>query len=179
MKEQIQALLIRGLNQTAVADAVGCDDSYISQLMVNEEFRASVEMGRALRQAASVKLDDEVDELEQAALNRMKTLLPFATKISEAAKVYQILNSAKRKSSAVDNSSAVAVGTVVTLEISGPARVQFKLSSEKQVIDIDGRPLATMPAKSLAGKLEGLRATRLLAQDVPAMLPISDMVSKL
>jgi len=174
MKEQIQALLIRGLSQSAVAEAVGCDSSYVSQLMADDLFAAEVVAGRAKRVAGSVELDNKIDKYEELVLDRVGSLIPFISKVSDAARVFGILNAAKRKAAGVDPAAgSVATGVTVTLDLPAAARVQFQLSGEKQVIEIDGRPLATMQAKSLSSQLEARRASRLLAQDVPETLPVS------
>ena len=50
------------------------------------------------------------------------------------------------------------------------ARVRFTLTADRQVIEIEGRSMTTMPARSLASQLEQRNAARLLSAPIPARL---------
>lgn len=170
MKERIIEMLGRGIPATQVAAAVGCDDSYVSQLLGEEGVEARVAALRAEHFAKYAAQDDEVDKLEQEALAQVKKLIPFITKPAEAVRVYGVLNAAKRRTAdAVSNSQAVA--QTVALDLPAATRVRFTVTPDRQVIEIEGRSMATMPAKSLAATLEQRRAERHLTADIPATLP--------
>ena len=177
MREQIKSLLGRGIPAAQVADAVGCDASYVSQLLSDPDFEQEVAVLRADHAVKFVEHDAKLDELEELALKRVATLLPFATKLSEAAKVFSLLNGAKRRSEAANVQSAPA--QTVTIELPAAASVKVVVSTEKQVVEIEGRSMTTMPAKTLAARLEQRNAQRLLDAQVPAMLPVSKVAAAL
>ena len=169
MKEQIIELLGKGLTATQVAMAVGCDDSYISQLLADPDTKTAVETKRATNLTHYVEHDSRVDKAEEAALERMENLLPFVTKPSEAARIFSVLNGAKRRAATAGPASSAPARTV-TLQLPESSSISFTLSHDKQVIEIEGRSLATMPAKNLAQRLEQRNAARLLETKAPALL---------
>lgn len=169
MKERIIEMLGRGIPATQVAMAVGCDDSYISQLMADEGIAAKVQAAKSEHFAAYMEQDKAADDAEASALARLAALIPFITKPSEASRVYRDLNAAKRRT-VEQISNAAPVAQTVQIDMPEVARVRLTMTHDRQVIEIEGRALTTMPAKSLAARLEQRNAARLLAADVPATM---------
>lgn len=170
MQDKIIELLGRGIPATQVAAAVGCDDSYISQLLSNESIVAKVQELRVAHYSGYVELDKKVDSAEEAALKKVISLIPYLAKPTEAVQVYKVLNAAKRRT--MDAASATQTPTqTVILDLPEAARVRFTLTHDKQVIEIAGRSMTTMPAKSLAAQLEQRTAARMLTSDIPSTLP--------
>jgi hypothetical protein len=169
MKDKIIEMLGRGITPTQVSLAVGCDDSYISQLMSDENIALQVANLRASHFSNYVAQDRELDTAEEEALTRLKHLVPFITKPSEAARVYSVLNAAKRRT-ADSSAIASAPAQTVMLEIPQAARVSFTLTVDRQVIEVQGRSMTTMPAKSLAAQLDQRNAQRLLDSKIPSTL---------
>lgn len=166
MREKIIEMLGRGITAVQVAAAVGCDDSYISQLLSEEGVEQRIVELKAAHFSKYVEQDSLVDKAEAEALEKVAYLLPFITRPSEAVRVYSMLNAAKRRTSDAA-SNAQAVAQTVALELPAAARVRFTITHDKQVIEIEGRSLTTLPAKSLAARLEQRNAARLLTTDVP------------
>jgi hypothetical protein len=173
MKERIIELLGRGIPAVNVAMAVGCDESYISQIVSQPGVADQISAMKMAHFAEFTELDDSVNEAEKAALTKLKQLVPFITKPAEAARVYSVLNAAKRRTADVANSSRDTPSTIVSIELPQAARVAFITDTNRQVIEIDSRPLVTMPAQSLVALSEQKRAAKLLDMRVPQILDIS------
>jgi hypothetical protein len=169
MKDRIIELLGKGISAIQVASAVGCDDSYISQLLNEPGVTEKVQALKAEHFAKYAEQDATLDKAEAAALEKVSTLLPFVTRPSEAVRMYGILNAAKRRTSDSLQSSQVIAQTV-QLDLPAAARVRFTITQDKQVIEVEGRSMTTMPAKSLAAQLEQRNAARLLTTDIPSVL---------
>jgi len=173
MKDKIIEMLGRGIPATQVASAVGCDDSYISQLLSHEEVMLQVTELKAEHFSKYLEQDTALDKAEEDALVRLQQLLPFITRSSEAARVYSVLNAAKRRT--VDSLAHAQVpAQTVILELPEASRVRFTLTSDRQVVEIEGRSMTTMPAKSLVARLEQRNAARLLDTSIPACLPFTE-----
>ena len=169
MRDKIIDMLGRGIPAVQVASAVGCDDSYISQLMGDENIAAQVQQLRAEHFSEYVEQDKKVDSAEAAALAKVESLIPFITRPAEAVRVYSVLNAAKRRTA--DHASAnQAPAQTVSLELPEAARVRFTLTPDRQVIEIEGRSLTTMPARTLAAQLEQRNAARMLTTTIPTRL---------
>jgi len=171
MKDRIIELLGRGIPAVQVALAVGCEESYISQVVSEPGVAEQVSALKMAHFESYTKLDDSADTAEEAALNKVKQLIPFITKPSEAANVYRVLNQAKRRT-ADAVSAQQAQSTVVNLQLPAVTRVAFLTDHNRQVIEIDSRPLVTMPASSLVQVGERMRAAKLLSTSVPQILDI-------
>lgn len=171
MKDRIIEMLGKGIPAAQVASAVGCDDSYISQLLGDTAIFQQVVEAKAEHFSNYVALDATLDKAEEDVLHRLAHLSAFITKPAEAARVYSILNSAKRRTGDSSHASAT-VATTVSLELPEASRVRFTLTHDRQVIEIEGRSMATMPAKSLASRLEQRNAARMLSTDVPDILQL-------
>lgn len=179
MKDRIIELLGNGIPATNVAEALGVSDSYISQIMSEEGVMEQVQAKRAVRFSKFADRDDFLEQAEEAALKRAAYLIPFMTKAGEAARVYSMLNNAKRKTS-MQNANTAAPSTIVNLNIPTTARVNFTMSSDKQVIEVAGRSMVTMPAKTLAQKLEERNTKRMLEMAVPTeLIPKTLVATKL
>ena len=104
IKEKLVGFLAAGVPHTVAAEAVGCDTSYISQLLQIPEFREAVSVAGAGRLKEAVEHDESIESIEKKALRMVETKLPYVRSAMEAAKVFATLNSAKRKAVGVNNS---------------------------------------------------------------------------
>lgn len=172
MKDRIIEMLGQGLTPVQVSHAVGCDDSYISQLLADENIAAQVQNLRAENFSQYVELDKKLDQAEAAALEKLAALAAYVTRPAEAARIYGVLNAAKRRTNDQVNQQQ-AVAQTVSLDLPAAARVRFTLTSDKQVIEIEGRPMTTMPARNLAAQLEQRRTVNLLDMKIPQVLDVN------
>jgi len=162
VEDKIVELLGAGTPAHVIAQVVGCDPSYISQLGSREDIVARVSEIRASRAAEMVQHDNNIGALEQVALERMGRLLPLQTNLMQVTKVFQVLNAAKKSSDMGIAGNAAQPGTIVTIHMPAAAQVHFKLTSDQQVIEIEGRSMVPLPSHMVAAKLRGMKADRLL-----------------
>lgn len=161
-------LLGAGVSPVQVALACGITESYVSQLLSQQEIADEVTSLRAARAAQYVEHDDNLDSDEEKARRLVRRNLDNGIlKPMEALQHFRVLNAARRQSQAAV--ATPAVSTVVTLNLPVAAQVQFKLTTDKQIIEVDGRSLATMPASSMARMLKE-RQTRETLTDLHAMV---------
>lgn len=173
MKERIIEFLGRGIPAVQVAMAVGCDESYISQVISEPGVSERISALKMEHFEHFTALDDSLNSAEETALTKLKSLVPFITKPTEAARVYSVLNAAKRRTADAASASRDTPSTIVNVELPVAARVAFITDHNRQVIEIDARPLHTMPAQSLVAISEQKRAARMLSTSVPQILDIS------
>ena len=153
MQEKVVELLGRGYSQAVVASAVGVTDGYIAQLVSQPEIRDQVAALRLQHVHAQVELDDGVDSLEKLALEKMHHMLPYVTKPMEAIRIYQIANAAKRRSAETSGTTETKA-PIVQLILPNVMAVQFKLSTDRQVVEINGKSMSALPSAVLNKKLE-------------------------
>lgn len=168
--ERIKELLGQGLPTNVVASAVGCEPSYVSQLMEQEDFKNAVLVARAGKAEGAVKRDNKWDEIESAALERAGSLVSLVSRPSDLIRIAAMANAAKRRSTEFANGSESASVTV-NLTLPASAVVHFQMNAQAQVVEVDGQSMAPLPSKQLHEKLRERAAERNSAGVVDVKLP--------
>lgn len=143
---QIRNFLINGVEPSLIARTVGCDPSYISQLLEDKEFYAEVEAGRLLHLQKGAELDQQYDKLEDMAAKKLLTALTFMSKPMEIARVMEIANRAKRRTS-VDVSQQKALAQV-NITIPQVMLQQVVTNPNGEVVRVGDTSLVTMPSST-------------------------------
>lgn len=159
LPERIEKLLGQGFPTTVVASAVGCDPSYVSQLMEIEEFKTRVLILRAARAEKSVARDNSWDQVEDLALEKALTMLPLLSRPTDLVRLASYANSAKRRSSDYSGMGE-SNAPVVNIVLPKGATVHFQMNTSAQVVEVDGRSMAALPTKNLTEALRERREQR-------------------
>jgi hypothetical protein len=175
MEDRIVELLGAGVLPSVVAQTVGCDPSYISQLMGREEIAAKVAELRMAKTVGMVEHDGKIQDFEELALQKIGTLLPMQNDIMKVTRVFQVLNGARRSAEHNGAGAPQQPGTVVTLNLPAAAHVEFKLTTDGQVVEVAGRSMVPMPSHQVSAQLRARQAARLLehSQAAPTQPVIS------
>lgn len=150
MKDRIRAYLADGLTAAQTATIIGCSPAYISQLMKDEDFKASVA-------AALIDNQKPVDEvlatrytsLEHSIVQRMQEELPGAelphlTKALEAVTKAQDMKF-KHKNPGLGNGNTIIQNVVsVSMPAHALPKPVVQVNEKSEVVAIDNRPLAPM-----------------------------------
>lgn len=167
MKDTILQLLVQpNITQAEVAKVLNVSEGYVSQVVNTPEFQNEL----AERRVASLKKetahDDNLARIEETALSRVDNLIPYITKPAEAAKVFQILNNAKRRGATAEQQQSVIHNhnTVVLLQLPDTVKQKFKVNPNNEVVQVDDRPMATMPSGTLLAQ-----AKLLATPEVPTL----------
>lgn len=185
LKDQIRSMLGDGVEASAIARALGCDPSYISQLMADENFAADVTSARVINLTDATNRDRKLSKLEDRAIERLEQTIQWVSKPMEAARILQIVNSTKRRGAELNGAQAQGSAPTVILQLPEAARVTFTLNQASQVVDVDGRSMAPLPSNKLmemvqARKLAAAEAApkphdKLAASDIYARIGVGDL----
>lgn len=170
MKERLLSLLGDcNLTPVMAAQATGLSESYISQLMADENFAAEVVARRSARLTKYAEHDATIDDLESKALARVKETIPFM-KPGEALNAFVKLNAAHRRSAVVAQTAAPAM--VVEIDLPEAAHVHFRISAgTNEVLEVEGRSMATLPASAVTKMLRAQTAEKIQALESSANVP--------
>lgn len=149
ISDRIKTMLSSGLEASVIARAVGCEPSYISQLMENDEFRESVQAARIVNLTDATERDKRLASLEDRAIGRLEATMDMVMKPMDAAKILQIVNNTKRRGAELQGGNATSGAPVVQLMLPETARVQFTFNSSNQIVDVEGRSMAPLPTTKL------------------------------
>lgn len=176
--DRIKQLLGGGVQPATVALTLGCDASYITQLLGNEQFADEVRQLKLRALQKQQVRDDAWDEMEDTLLAQMKKLLPMMIRPEMVMRALELANKAKRRGLAPTEQTIVN-NTIVNLNMPERHLVQFQKNSRNEVIDVDGRPLATLPSTVITKLASQLQDSTLpKEQEIVHQIPTSSESSQ-
>ena len=176
---KLLGLLGAGVSQTAAALAAGVSDGYVSQLLKDSTFLSALGNIKSVKIEAAVKHDEKIDAVEAKALEAVSSRLPLVRNAAEAARIFQILNSSKRHATA-DGSSSVLGAQQVSIVLPRAAAVHISMNSSNQVIEVEGKTMATLPSRALPNLATEVTAKTIAAKrDADAALSLLSNLSPL
>lgn len=149
-------LLGQGIAPAQVAAALGVTESYISQLVSDEQFAARVAELRYESLQKHNARDNAYDAMEDKLLERMEDLLPLMHRPMEILKAIQVINAAKRRGqSAPENITNKQ--TVIPLILPVQIINSFKVNPQGQVVEVGKQPLLTIQSGNMDALLKEKR----------------------
>lgn len=128
-------LLGSGVQPVQVAAAIGVSESYISQLLADEQFQLAVAQKRYDSLLAASERDASYDAIEDELLQKLKTSLAFMTKTGEILAAIKVINGAKRRG-ASSTVGASSQSQVVQLVLPAGVRARFAQDAQGQVVEV-------------------------------------------
>jgi hypothetical protein len=148
MKDRIIELLGNGISPAVAASAVGCSESYVSQLMSDPLIAEDVANRRFANLQAHNTRDKRIDKLEDQLLDKLDQAIPMMIRPMEIMKAFTLVNAAKRRGSSAPEQVHVT-NQIVQLTLPQNTAVRFKMSSAREIIEVEGQSLITMPSNQL------------------------------
>jgi hypothetical protein len=146
-KDQAIILLAQGIPTSQVAAAIGCDDSYISQLKADPEIQQQIAEKQAAHSIADSKFDETLERAESLALDKIERNMQFAT-LGQALAAFRVLNGARRRKDAlVQTDNGISVTVNLTLPANNIPR--YITNSASEIIEVEGKTMISATPKSL------------------------------
>lgn len=159
MKDKILKLLGNGITSEVVARTVGCDPSYIAQLMADEDFAMQVAAMRCQNLEAATSRDSKYDAIEDQLQQKLEDLLPLMMKPRDILDALTRVNAAKRRgANPLTNTDIQGKQTIINLQLPAITLQHFSINSDGEVIEVGKRALVNVPAQALMKSLENRRA---------------------
>lgn len=134
-KSKILRLLGSGLSAEIVANAVGCDPSYISQLLADDEFRNQVSEERIKSLTSATARDEKYDTLEDRLLQKLSDTLDFFIKPRDVLFALATVNRMERRGTRPQESTVIN-NKIVNLVLPQRVSNQFIVNSGQQIVGI-------------------------------------------
>lgn len=168
-KERAIRLLGAGVNGETVAATLGCEPSYISQLLSEDNFRERVVSLRVANLTKASERDAEIDDIEDVLIQKIKDSVDYITKPRDLISAFNVINKAVRRGTGIGQNTLQNNLTVqLTLPIA--VQVRYTANSQGEVVDVNGQSVITMPPAQLLrnmaeqkGVLDELKAKELRA----------------
>lgn len=165
-KQLVAGYIAQGVSTSAIAAAVGCDESYVSQLRTDPEIIALAAGAEEERTVADVTFDTVLDKAEADALDRIARNIPFAN-MGQALNAFRVLNSARRRK----DGPVQGAGTTVNVTLVMPAHVapRYVTSANNEIVEVEGKTMVSASPKTIdailaarSGGTPGLPATTVI-----------------
>lgn len=160
-KQAVVRYLVQGIPTSQIAAAVGCDESYISQLKADPEIQTQVATQAAEVTVRDANFDQTLESAEELALNKIERSLQFAN-MGQALSAFRILNTARRRK------DGPAVGTSVTVNVSltlpANALPRYVTNTNNEIVEVEGKTLVSATPRSLDATLAARMGAALTPQ---------------
>lgn len=145
-------LLGKGIIPAQVASALGLTESAISQLLSKPDFAEKVAELRYKNLLQHSERDSKADSIEDKLLKKLNDLIPYLMRPLEVARIYQIVNGAKRRGQSAPE-SITQTQEVVQLIMPIAITNKFTVNSANQVIQAGAQPLITVQSGGMQALL--------------------------
>jgi hypothetical protein len=173
-KDRIIALLKAGVAPSQIADSVGCDPSYVSQIKNDPEIAPEIAAARLENIEEDLAHDDLLEKAELKALKRIDQAINHAN-LGQALAAYKVLNAAKKRTDpAAGNANQPNVAVTVSLQLPATLMPHYVKNANNEIIEVEGRTMVTATPKSLDALLAE-RATNSGVRTNPEAPLLSDL----
>ena len=149
---RILKLLGSGTTPSLVASACGVSESYISQLLSDDDFKSEVLNLKFQSLSAHNERDLTYDELEDRITKQLSRNLSLIQKPGELLNALRVVNGLKRRGTNSADANATQASQVVTLNIPTSVVQHFTMNINNQVIQTGSQTLETMQSSTLLSK---------------------------
>lgn len=147
-KERVKQLLGSGLSNDIVSSTLGCDQSYISQLMAVDSFRDEVIALRTASLTAATQRDKKIDSIEDTLIDQLERTVEYIVKPGDLLRAFAMVNAAKRRGVPAHESTIIN-NNIVNLQIPEVVLRNFQRNGSNEVVEVEGRPLVTIDSGKL------------------------------
>lgn len=151
-RDRIKELLGSGLGPTAVATAIGCEPSAITNLMMDEEFRLEIMSLRSERLTKVNARDDKLGGIEDDLIEKIANSMDMLYKPRDLLAAFRVINSAQRRGVPAHETTVVN-NTVVNLTLPKEVVKSFTMTPQGEIVEVEGQTLVTMPTQQLLRQL--------------------------
>lgn len=160
-KQTVVHYLVQGIPTSQIAAAVGCDESYISQLKADPEIQSQIAAQSAAATVRDSDFDETLERAEELALGKIEKSLQFAN-MGQALSAFRILNTARRRKDGPVVNGGVTVN--VTLTLPANALPRYVTNSNNEIVEVEGKTLVSATPRSLDAALAKKAGTALTPQ---------------
>lgn len=147
-KDLVLDLLSQGISPVQVAETVGVSESYISQLMGDESFQASVQEHKARMAAEDLAHDKRVETIEAKFLDNIEKKAPLAN-LQQSLQAFKILNTAKKRRDGVIQAGGPKAGVVVQILLPNSIVPQYVTNRNNEIVEVEGKTMVSIAPKKL------------------------------
>lgn len=161
-KESALELLSQGISASQVALTIGVQESYISQLLTNEDFATQVQERRIAASKEDLDYDKKLDRVEAKFLDRIEEKSGFAN-LQQSLQAFKTVNGARRRRDSGVVQQGQNHSTVVVIQIPTAMVPKYTLNAQSEIVDVEGTTMVSASPKGVEEMLAEKKAREKLA----------------
>lgn len=140
-----------GCTSSQAANAVGCDESYARQLLMEPDFKAQIAQHLQQSFESAIETDKNYEHVELEMSKRLKSLVPYVISLDDTLKTIKVLNGITKKTGNANSSNTDGINSTkpVTLMLPSVIINNFVINPNSEVVEIDGTELYTLNSNSI------------------------------
>ena len=181
-KKKVIDLLSASISPGTIAQTLGCDPSYVSQLLQDPEIMEAVVAKRVAAATKVAATDEKVQDIRSILVEQMRKIAPFTTKMSDICMALTTVDKMASRLPSANIRESEEHRTVVSLTLPKSLALNFVMNGQNQIVEVDNRALETMSANRVFEQLDQsinnqLTSNGAVAQNaiVPRQLTAADL----
>lgn len=147
-RNQALELLAQGIPASQVAEVIGVTESYVSQLLADEDFAAQLSSLKVESAKKDKEYDDKLDQAEEDFLDRIVERSRMAN-LQQSMQGFKLLNSAKRRRDSARGAGTGQPQTVVNITLPVAVMPTYILNQQSEIVEVEGKTMVSATPKRL------------------------------
>lgn len=147
-RNQALELLAQGIPASQVAEVIGVTESYVSQLLADEDFAAQLSTLKVESAKKDKEYDDKLDQAEEDFLDRIVERSRMAN-LQQSMQGFKLLNSAKRRRDSARGAGTGQPQTVVNITLPVAVMPTYILNQQSEIVEVEGKTMVSATPKRL------------------------------
>lgn len=148
-KQCLDLLCLGNLSHTQIADTLGITPALISQYLKEDNFSAALAEQKLALIKNNSDRDSKLDSLEDTLVEQLKSASAMAYKPLEIARLFQVINAAKRRGIIVNSQQSVDESKIIKLVVPTQIINKFKVNVVNQVVTTGETSLVTIQSGAM------------------------------
>lgn len=147
-RSQALELLAQGIQASQVAEVIGVTESYVSQLLADEDFAAQLSALKVESAKKDKEYDEKLDQAEEDFLDRIVERSRMAN-LQQSMQGFKLLNSAKRRRDSARGAGTGQPQTVVNITLPVAVMPTYIMNQQSEIVEVEGKTMVSATPKRL------------------------------
>ena len=140
------------MTQAQISRKLNVSEGYVSQVINQSDFSNKVIQAKLKYLDEATERDNTLNKIEDLIVNKLKEAIPNFYKPKDILMAFSVVNKAVRRGATTEDLQSLnrdSDNKVIKISLPEVIRQRYKLNSQSEVIEVEGRPLVTADSKTL------------------------------
>lgn len=140
------------MTQAQISRKLNVSEGYVSQVINQSDLSNKVIQAKLKYLDEATERDNTLNKIEDLIVNKLKEAIPNFYKPKDILMAFSVVNKAVRRGATTEDLQSLnrdSDNKVIQINLPEVIRQRYKLNSQSEVIEVEGRPLVTADSKTL------------------------------